>query len=348
MIAPGHHSGDTWVLGRRESLTSLRGLAILLVLLGHFGFPWLAAGGTVGVSLFFALSGYLITGLLLDEFSARRGVNLRQFYYRRARRLLPALLILMAAVLVWSAWTGRFALWVGDSVSVMLYVANWYWLAGHPLMGLAHTWSLAVEEQFYLLWPLVLLLLLKRGITAAIAGTLVIIALSYVATTMVLDDYMRSMYGSDVGAKGLLVGCLIALISAKRRSDVMIPTWMAVVAVTVLAFVGSNVVPWASPLLTALPCGLVVGWVAARPNFAVWRPLIFTGTISYGLYLYHFPLEAGPFNVFDQLGLWPRMLALFAASFALAAASYQFVERRITARHLRESPPHSLTETSPA
>jgi peptidoglycan/LPS O-acetylase OafA/YrhL len=312
-----------WRLGHRPSLDALRGIAILLVLLGHFGVPWLQAGGTVGVSLFFSLSGYLITGLLLGERAETGRINLRAFYIRRARRLLPALAVLLVAVGAWAAATGRLALWLPDAASVSLYIGNWWWLAGHDLTGLAHTWSLAVEEQFYIVWPVALLVLGRR----AIPGALVAVAVSFVITALVLPDVPRSVYGSDVRVKDLMLGALVALVSMRQGHDLTIPTSAAVLAAVLLAFVATHVMPEARPFLPAVPCAVLVAWFAARPTFAAWRPLTFTGRISYGLYLYHYPLDKGPFAVFDGLSLWPRLAALMATSYAAAAASWFAWER---------------------
>jgi peptidoglycan/LPS O-acetylase OafA/YrhL len=317
-----------WRLGHRDSLDALRGVAVLLVLAGHFGMPGLAAGGSVGVSLFFVLSGYLITGLLVGEHAETGRIDLRAFYIRRARWLLPALSILLCMVGTSMIVSGDLGSWLPDAASVALYVGNWWWLMGHDLTGVAHTWSLAVEEQFYILWPATLLVLGRRSVP----GALSIVALSFLVTMLLIGDYDRAMYGSDARVKDLLLGATVALVSVRRGADLRVPTSAALLSVLILAIVASNVLKVAAPLLTSVPCAVLVAWVAARPNLGSWRPLIFTGRISYGLYLYHFPLEAGPFAVFDGLDLWPRMIALFVTSYALAIASWYLIERRFLVR----------------
>jgi peptidoglycan/LPS O-acetylase OafA/YrhL len=325
--APAGEPAVAWQLGHRTSLDALRGIAVLCVLFGHFDLPGFAAGGGVGVALFFALSGYLITGILL------RGSDLPGFYVRRARRLLPALAVLVVGIGAWSAVAGRLGAFSADALPVLLYIANWSWIAGQPLIGLAHTWSLAVEEQFYLVWPVALWLLLRRGLGFAIAATVAIIVASFVLT-LAQPEYLRAFAGSDTRAKDILVGCLVALVSRARGADLRIPTAAAIVAVVPLVLVGSFLVPGeAANWITPIPCAVLVAWFAARPSFMDWRPLTFTGRISYGLYLYHYPFAYGAWPVFEGISLWPRMAALFVTSYTLATASWFAVERRfLTAR----------------
>jgi peptidoglycan/LPS O-acetylase OafA/YrhL len=321
-----------WRLGHRPSLDALRGIAVLLVLLGHFGVPGLAAGGTVGVALFFALSGYLITGLLLAEWSESRRIDVRAFYIRRARRLLPALAVLLAAMAGWAIVSGQIDRWLPGGLAVAFYVGNWAWIAGVPLRGIAHAWSLAVEEQFYLLWPLALIALLRRGPRLAIGVTIGIIVLSFAATALTLNDYLLAFAGSDARAKDLLVGCLVALVSWRRGTDVVVPTVAAALASGVLAIIATASFVTVNPVLTAIPCGMVVAWMAARPRALAWPPLLYVGLISYGLYLYHYPFAYGPL---DFAAGWPwvaRTAGLGALTVVLAWASFRWIESPIRAR----------------
>jgi len=159
--------------GRIAALDGLRGLAVVAVVAFHAGH---LRGGFGGVDLFFVLSGFLITGLLRQSWSSTRSLDLRAFWARRARRLLPALLAMLAVVVpVWSAWFSTPAersILRGDALATLAYVANWhqiaegrsYWAATLAQSPLEHTWSLSVEEQLYLVWPLTLLALLRwRG-----------------------------------------------------------------------------------------------------------------------------------------------------------------------------------------
>lgn len=321
-----------WVLGHRPSLDSVRGLAVLSVLFGHFDVPGFAAGGTVGVALFFALSGYLITSRLLGESMARGRIDLQAFYMRRARRLLPGLAILLTVLASWAVATGQFGAWLPGGLAVTFYVANWAWILHVPLIGLAHAWSLAIEEQFYFLWPIALQMMQRRGHNIVLPLTLAAIALSYALTFAHLDNYLLAFAGSDARAKDLLVGCAIALISVRRGRDLQIPTAAAAAAAGLLVVVASGRFVAINALITAVPCAILVAWFAARPNFARWRPITFTGRISYGLYLYHYPMAFGPLGVFDGMDTWPRAVALFAATYALASLSWFVVERRFIRR----------------
>src|SRR5882672_8926270 len=148
-------------LGYRPSLDGVRAIAILAVLACHC--EWLQSG-YLGVDVFFALSGFLITSLLLEEYTATGTITLRWFYARRALRLLPALLGLLVvgtSVILFTVPAEYGPLALHEAAAVLFYVANWAWLIGLPLGLYGHTWSLAIEEQFYMLWPLALLGLLR-------------------------------------------------------------------------------------------------------------------------------------------------------------------------------------------
>ncbi|MFM2078206.1 MAG: hypothetical protein RJA49_2096, partial [Actinomycetota bacterium] len=167
-------SDDPRTLEYQPAIDGVRAVAVTLVVLFHLGLTWMPAG-YLGVSVFFTLSGYLITALLLAEFGRGGGVSFRRFYARRARRLLPASLLVLLAVVV-ARWLGEFALVPGlraDLLGALLQVFNWVQLAGTTSYGalfgraavftspLEHYWSLAIEEQFYLVWPVTMLALLR-------------------------------------------------------------------------------------------------------------------------------------------------------------------------------------------
>ncbi len=216
-----------WRLGHRPALDAVRGLAILLVLVGHSRVPGLAGAGPVGVRLFFCLPGFLITTLLLEEFARSGRIRFTAFYARRARRLVPALL----------ASTGLVALaslaipWVAsarDVLATLLYVGNWYLIATGSLGALVGTWSLAVEEQFYLLWPLTLLLALRAGrrwavlvMAAGLIGSLL--------TRWVLwsrePESLRLSYGTDMQVDALMAGALVAVALCGRVVSLRASWW---------------------------------------------------------------------------------------------------------------------------
>src|SRR5215467_7485647 len=240
-------------------LDGVRALAVIGVFLYHArphadGNGYLP-GGFLGVDLFFVLSGYLITSLLLVEWEARNQINLRRFWLRRGRRLLPALVVVVLASLILSAIFARadLARTRGDAVSSLLYYTNWHLIAanhsyfarmGNPSL-LQHLWSLAVEEQFYLIWPLLLvpgLVLLGRKrlpmvVIVGIAGSALLMWLLYNPHR----DPSRVYYGTDTRAFLLLMGILVALvwpaIERMRRAVPMLELFgIAALVGTVLLF----------------------------------------------------------------------------------------------------------------
>ena len=217
--------------GRLPGLDGLRAVAVLAVMLYHADLGWLP-GGFLGVDVFFVISGFLITTLLLAERERLGHIRLRAFWLRRARRLLPALFLLLAATLTFAVVLApdELSRLRGDTLAALGYVTNWYLILrqqsyfetiGRP-SPLLHLWSLAVEEQFYVLWPLALAagmaLLRRRGMLAATllgaAGSATLMALLYVPYA----DPSRVYYGTDTHAVGLLVGAALALAWTPRRS----------------------------------------------------------------------------------------------------------------------------------
>src|SRR6185437_10667497 len=211
-------------------LDGLRALAVLAVIAYHEQFGW-APGGNFGVGVFFTLSGFLITSILLEQQAKRNKIRLGDFWLRRARRLLPALFVMLAVVTAWVtlADRSRLASLRGAVGAAAGYFSNWYLIANHqsyfsrfaPPAPLDHLWSLAVEEQFYLLWPLLLIfglvLLHKRGKAAArwlILPTFVLTVVSvYVMAHLYSPaaDPTRVYEGTDTRAFGLLIGAMLAM-----------------------------------------------------------------------------------------------------------------------------------------
>ncbi len=346
-------------------LDGLRGLAVIGVLLFHGGFTW-AGGGYLGVSTFFTLSGFLITNLLVREFDARHTIGLARFWTRRFRRLLPAALLAIAliGVLWWRVGSPeQLADLHGDMNAALGYVANWRFLSAGTSYAdlfsapspLQHFWSLAIEEQFYLVFPLVVIAVMKLGGRRLLTGVLAAATAASVLATLVLRDNLdRVYYGTDTRAAELLIGALLAVWWSGRPTttigrharttspDTRGPSPL----IDAAGFAALAAMFWAwwaiaqtDNRLThgALPLyavGTAVIIYAATQPGAVTRLLSFAplrgaGLISYGLYLYHWPI----FLLLDDNRLhWPT-LPLFAlrmaVTTAIALASYHLLEMPI-------------------
>jgi peptidoglycan/LPS O-acetylase OafA/YrhL len=269
---------------RRPELDGLRGIAIALVLTLHLGFtPWAPSSGAVGVAVFFTLSGYLITGILLGDHQHYGRVQLGRFFENRARRLLPAMLALVAATIL----IGNLDWWA--ALATVTYWTNWLQADGtHLYHGLSHTWSLAIEEQFYLLWPLVIIAL--RGRRRAVVALAVLGSLAAITLRLMLWDdgagFWRGYFGTDTRADGLLIGCALAAVLGTRRVS---PLWLAP-ALGVIGYSatvsssGAFVILW-TPLVVSVATAVCI---ACRPTWAITvAPLRWLGQRAYGMYLWH-------------------------------------------------------------
>ena len=352
-------SGQRYLPG----LDGLRALAVLAVVAYHEQVGW-APGGLLGVGVFFTLSGYLITDLLLGQWSEHRRLNLRDFWLRRARRLLPAVFVMLAVVTAWVtiADRARLAGLRGAVAAAATYSSNWFLIGSSgsyfarfaPPGPLDHLWSLAVEEQFYLIWPWLLLLglaclrLRRPGTAAALAlPVLALAAASAVAMAVLYQpgmDPTRVYEGTDTRAFGLLIGAALAMIWSSSRqaksaaSARILLDGAGLVGLAVIALMIWRVGQY-SPF--AYRGGLVVLSLAtaavlaavALPGSLVgsmlgWGPLRWIGVRSYGIYLWHFPVIVltSPANSGEDL---PRAGLQVAASIALAAASWRFIEEPV-------------------
>jgi peptidoglycan/LPS O-acetylase OafA/YrhL len=344
-IAAARRASTT--LGYLPALDGIRAVAVLAVMGYHAGLPGFA-GGSAGVDVFFVISGFLISTLLLEEWAARGTVQLRAFYVRRALRLLPALLTAIAValalaalkILVFDASSESLQATVEGTPFALLYTMNFAraldWTEGGFL---GHTWSLSIEEQFYLLWPLVVIALVARTTPrnlSAVGRLALVAALASAAGRAVASGFGVSdafLYDFTVThVDGILAGCALAVFWRLGSSIVVAlgrPSLLGaslVLAVSVVAVGRSMIV---LGYVTIVLCTVVAistllrdraGWFAAVMSAA---PLVWVGRRSYGLYLYHWP-------IFLFIGIDTRphiVVAAFGASFALAAASYRFVER---------------------
>jgi len=328
--------GERWRLGHRPALDGLRAVAILLVMADHAGVAFAKRGGAVGVTLFFVLSGFLITTLLLEERATNGRVSLRRFYWRRALRLLPALAALLAAVALLMAMSGRSGEILGDVIPTLFYFMNWSTVAGNNPGLLSHTWSLSIEEQFYLVWPVLLLGLLavSRGrltlIASLLAGATLLAVTLRVLLWSVPGGYHRAYFGTDTRMDALAIGCLVAL--AFSRRPIRVPTlgMGALIAAIPLILWTTNDSSMATVGLAAtafVAAGLVAGAATGVGDRVLgWRPLAYVGIISYGLYLWHRPVMKA-FTDSGMSGVPWAVAVMFAASIGLAWVSRRFVEQ---------------------
>ena len=344
-------------------LDGLRAVSVAAVLAYHGGLTWIP-GGFLGVEVFFVISGYLITSLLLTEHAASGTISLRGFWLRRARRLLPAAYLVLAtsALVVATAYREEAAQLRGQLLAALAYASNWYLVVaessyfatdGRP-SPLQHLWSLAIEEQFYLVWPLVMLGLLRLfgrrrwPMVLLVAGA----ALASAAAMAVLHrpavDPSRIYYGTDTRAQGLLLGAVLALVwrpgRARRERVAAAPVALeaagllgcaGLLAAFFLAseddaglYRGGFVVVGVLSLLVIAACTHPGSRLGQR--VVGWAPLAWVGTRSYGLYLWHWPIF-----VFTRPGEdlpWPT-LPTFAVRILLTLAatelSYRYLETPI-------------------
>jgi peptidoglycan/LPS O-acetylase OafA/YrhL len=310
-----------------------------------FTFP---ATGLLGVDLFFVLSGFLITTLLLDEQRRRAGaVSLGSFYRRRVLRLLPALVVLLAVFTSVAAAVADAREALVGAAAGLGYVMNHALAAGHADQlptSLAHLWSLSAEEQFYLVWPLLLLGLFRcrLGLAAWACATAVLL-MQLRALDLLASDAgtHRIEFGVDTRSISIVVGCLLALLLAGRVHVPRVPQRLELVAPVL--FVALVVIDWkrslfAGPLLLTALCSAVLVVQALDRSSPVAKalavaPMVFLGRISYGLYLWHLPILAA----FGVMGAGLTWIAVPAVAVALAAAtaSYYLVEQPFLRRKTR-------------
>jgi peptidoglycan/LPS O-acetylase OafA/YrhL len=368
------------------ALDGIRAFAVLGVMAFHSAIPFLPAG-FLGVDTFFVLSGFLITSLLLGEWRERVTIRLATFWARRARRLLPALLLMLVFVAFYAAFVVPAGTYPGlrlDALSTLFYVANWhfilvgsnYFVQTGPVSLLTHTWSLAIEEQFYLVWPLVVLGVLHFTRSLRVLLGVCVIGAVASATEMALlyhsvANLTRLYYGTDTHCQCLLVGAslavTLAIVSERRRALGTVPplrsgaspvpggdpgwvadgtrakVWMMVIgtvgaaATAVLWWQASYESPFlwhGGFLLAALSTAAVLLCVVCSQHSPLAlalsvSPLRFLGRISYGMYLWHFPLFQWLDGARVHLTGYPLFVVRAAVTVAVATASFYLVERPI-------------------
>ncbi|WP_127499814.1 acyltransferase family protein [Actinoplanes solisilvae] len=336
-------------LGFRPDIEGLRAIAVVLVVLNHVGLG-LFAGGYVGVDVFFVISGFLITTLLLKEAGCTGTISLRRFYARRAIRLLPvSTVVLIATVLAAWFWlpATRFRSISLDALFSTFYGINWrlayegtdYLNATAAPSPLQHLWSLAVEEQFYLVWPLLLIIVWKGKKAAYTLGALVVISL-LVSAQQTAAAAPWAYFGSHTRAWELGIGALVALATGVLRRTpkalAAVMTWGGLLAVVAAAVTFDKTTPFPgyAALLPVVGTAAVIAGGSVNQNRLIGtRPFQFVGRLSYGWYLWHWPV----------LMIWPSALgrdpgvksnlAFAVASLGLAWITYHLVENPV--RHRR-------------
>jgi peptidoglycan/LPS O-acetylase OafA/YrhL len=385
--APRRPTPPTAVTGRYlPALDGVRAFAVAGVLAYHLGYGW-ASGGFLGVDLFFVLSGFLITTLLLEEWVATATIKLMAFWARRARRLLPALFLLLIGIAAYVVIVGRFgspgaAATIdlnglrGDALATLFYAANWHSIFAHQSYfaqfstpsPLQHTWSLAIEEQFYLIWPPVLLFVLRAfrrswrqiGLIVTVGGfvlsSVLMVVLYHPGT-----DPTRVYFGTDTHIFDMLAGATVAMLAASRpqpgRRAQRVLHALAPLAALALGFF------WVTGGTTGeLPKGwmfhggfficAVLGAIIVADvrqfdlgplgKLLALPPLRWIGQISYGIYLYHWPIFVYMNGARTGLSGTALNLARLALTLAVATLSFYLVEQPIRRRRFTGWPRFTL------
>jgi peptidoglycan/LPS O-acetylase OafA/YrhL len=359
------------------ALDGLRGAAVLVVVLYHLNvaghdIPF-SAGGYLGVDAFFVLSGFLITSLLLVEWRDTGRINLKDFWSRRARRLLPALFLVVGVMVIYAAFfaqpTELYPI-RDDGIATLFYFTNWHFIVNDISYfdqflvpsPFQHMWSLAIEEQWYLFWPLALIAMLKvrKSLNAVLwfTGVLCVASVVWMAVSYDADNPSRVYFGTDTRAQSLLVGAFLACALLK---GINVRDWTARHIVPAVGAVGLAVLvmcwglapddaAWIYTggfLLLSVSLAAVI-LAAGQPEGNVvrstlsWEPLRRLGLISYGVYLWHWPIFVilRPQLIEDEIGVRPTGFVLLVlrvgVTLAVATASYLLVERPIRYGALRD------------
>lgn len=332
---------STFHLGYRPALDGIRGFAVLWVIGFHYELRF-GRDGLFGVDMFFALSGFLITVLLMEEWERAGSIQLKYFYIRRILRLYPALVVLL---IVFYSEAPRTYI-----VSTLLYFTNWV-KALHlqpDSLFLDHTWSLSVEEQYYLFWPMILIALLRARLPKKIIVFIplflgVASALSRIIVWNSTHDWFRVYMGTDLHADGLLIGSAFGLMTvygflpdfSKFKhifSLITIITLLLAVWLLIENQLTQSFIPVFGDLGVSLGTIVIISRLVNYPSIIVSKifsfpPLVKTGVISYGLYLWHAPVG----ELMDRVGFaWPPLLLIgvkIFLTFLAAGLSYWLVEK---------------------
>ena len=330
--------------GHRQDIDGLRALAVVPVVLFHMGLPGVS-GGFVGVDIFFVISGFLITGILLGDLNGAR-FSIAGFYERRVRRIFPALFAVLAFTTVVAAvlmvpadLTAYGRSLAGTALFVSNFVfsgENGYFAAISEETPLLHTWSLAVEEQFYIGWPILLWLLHRYARRFLVPVTILITVASFVVCVWMTDRApSQAFFLPPARVWELMLGALLALwpleLKARWLRQTLSIAGLVMIIASVVLFSEADAFPgWRA----AVPClGAAFCLAANRRGDTIgatllsYRPVVFVGLVSYSLYLWHWPLLAfARYRLMEPPPL-PLALLLGAAAFGLAVLSWRYVER---------------------
>lgn len=337
-------------LSYRADIDGLRAVAVMLVVLNHVGFS-LFSGGFVGVDVFFVISGYLITGIILGQ--VEKGTfSFTDFYLRRARRILPALYVVLLCVMVAGYYfflPSDYSALSQSTLSAVFFASNlffWknsggYFSSSSEEMPLLHIWSLSVEEQFYFIWPFSLLLILKlKGVGHRLFVALALLVLSFGFSEFgVRHEWSSAYFLLPSRAGELLVGALLAFWLAKKptvngasfKANAASAVGLAMVLVPALLLDKTSGFPGLNALIPCAGAGLIIISRIFGKSLVSWvlesRPFVFVGLISYSLYLWHWPLIS--FLHYSRIEITEKVaLGLVVASIAIGYLSWRFVEQK--------------------
>lgn len=323
-----------------------------LVLLAHSRIPMIGQGGGVGVAIFFTLSGFLITAILLDERERFGGIKVPAFYWRRVLRLVPAMLacVLLACAIMLVLFH-RISDWT-LVIGTLTYTSNWVMIDGtFPTpTGLGHTWSLAIEEQFYLIWP-VLLILMARASRRTMLWTFGSVAIAVLALRALLWDggagELRIYFGFDTRADGLLIGAMLTIFlhrTRERRTDNRV-VWASLVVLAACCAIPGALKAVLIPTVVSVATVAILYSVVQGRGFTLFDSRVsqWIGRRSYGIYLYQSPIHV---LVLETLGDSPAwwVLVHLPLTFAVAWASYRWVEQPFLNLKDRDHRSHSGIE----
>ena len=344
-------------LAHHRGVDGLRGVAVILVIIFHSGLGWLP-GGFLGVSVFFTLSGFLITSLLINECENTGHINLKAFWGRRLRRLAPASLVVIVGVVGLASWLStniEASRIKGDAISATLYFSNWRFIySGHSYgelfaspSPLQHLWSLSIEEQLYVIVPAVIAGLFALGLRRRAIGIVFLVAVAgSTVATMFTNSHELIYYGTHTRAAELLLGSALACLFGQRIEKLAVNQAKSlstlyivpIVGVVVLSRLSSVDSPWVySGALTAFAGLSVICLIAAIQagpvrSFLSWSPLVRVGEVSYGLYLIHWPVIVWLNS--ERVDLQPTALFVLQVivTVILTLVSYWLIEQPIRRR----------------